>query len=235
MLKTITGLYGHKLSALDGEIGHVRDFFFDDKAWMIRYLVADTGSWMEGRLVLLAPHSFGPLDLTAGELKINLTRSQIERSPSIDSHKPVSRQYEIDYYRYYGWPVYWDGGGMAGLRGYPIKSTPAKAEIDEHLHVDSRNEKHLRSLRAVTGYNISAIDGLAGVVSGIMVDGIAFSIHAIVVDAGHWYAGKTVLISVEDIESISYEDSKIFVNLTKAEIKAAAAGGIAAHAMPSGG
>ncbi len=50
--------YGHKLAALDGEIGSVKDFYFDDKTWTIRYLVADTEPWLPERLVLLYPHAF---------------------------------------------------------------------------------------------------------------------------------------------------------------------------------
>jgi hypothetical protein len=235
MLKNIKELYGHKLNAMDGEIGRVRDFFFDDRSWAIRYLVADTGSWMEGKMVLLAPHSFGRLNQGANELDIKLTRSQIESSPPIDAHKPVSRQYEIDYYRYYGWPVYWDGGGMTGLRGYPIESTPARARIDEQLHIGSRNEGHLRSLNAITGYYIHATDGLIGSVSALMVDDSVWAVRDFVVDAGHWYAGREILISTGNIESISYEDSKVFVNLTKADIQATAANEVAAHATPIGG
>ena len=53
MLQNIKNLYGDKLAALDGDIGHLKDFYFDDESWAIRYLVADTGSWLTGRLVLL--------------------------------------------------------------------------------------------------------------------------------------------------------------------------------------
>ena len=55
---------------------------------------------------------------------MNLTRKQIEDSPSIDSHKPVSRQYEEEYYRYYGWPYYWQGDGLWGMSGFPILELP---------------------------------------------------------------------------------------------------------------
>ena len=51
-------LYGKKLGATDGDIGHVEDFYFDDKTWVVRYLVANTGSWLVGRQVLLTPHAF---------------------------------------------------------------------------------------------------------------------------------------------------------------------------------
>jgi len=42
MLRSIKQLYGDKLGASDGDIGHVKDFYFDDQSWVVRYLVADT-------------------------------------------------------------------------------------------------------------------------------------------------------------------------------------------------
>ncbi|MES1194358.1 MAG: PRC-barrel domain-containing protein, partial [Opitutus sp.] len=57
MLQNIKELYGSKLAASDGEIGHVKDFYFDDHTWVVRYVVADTGTWLSGRLVLLSPHA----------------------------------------------------------------------------------------------------------------------------------------------------------------------------------
>ena len=59
MLQNIKELYGHKLAALDGDIGHVKDFYFDDTTWAVRYLVADTGSWLTERLVPLTHHALG--------------------------------------------------------------------------------------------------------------------------------------------------------------------------------
>src|SRR5579862_8544182 len=109
MIQSIKQLYGAKLGAVDGEIGHVKDFYFDDQNWAVRYLVADTGSWLPGRQVLLSPHALGRLGPGEKVLHVNLTRNQIEKSPSIESHKPVSRQHEEDYYQYYGWPYYWQG------------------------------------------------------------------------------------------------------------------------------
>jgi hypothetical protein len=48
MLQSIKHLYGNKLGASAGDIGHVKDFYFDDLNWTIRYLVADTGTWLPG-------------------------------------------------------------------------------------------------------------------------------------------------------------------------------------------
>ena len=90
MLRNIKQLYGEKLRASDGEIGHVKDFYFDDQKWVIRYVVVNTGSWLSGRLVLIAPDAFGNLDQHGSLLLVNLTRQQIENSPPIELHMPVS-------------------------------------------------------------------------------------------------------------------------------------------------
>ena len=52
-------LYRKKLRESDGDIGHVKDFYFNDQQWVIRYVIADTGSWLPGRLVLISPYAFG--------------------------------------------------------------------------------------------------------------------------------------------------------------------------------
>jgi sporulation protein YlmC with PRC-barrel domain len=219
MLQNLKELYGNKLAASDGEIGQVEDFYFDDKTWAVRYLVANTGTWLSGRQVLLSPHAFGRWDRDMKSLLVNLTRKQIENSPSIESHRPVSRQYEEEYYRYYGWPAYWDGGGMWGIGEYPVVlPPPTKQEIEAHQH-HRRDDKHLRSTHAVTGYHIQATDGAIGRVTGFMVDDKSWAIRELVVESGHWYSGKEILISPSKIERISYDESKVFVNLPRADIQ----------------
>ena len=222
MLQNIKDLFGEKLAASDGDIGHVKDFYFDDKTWVVRYLVVDTGSWLTGRQVLLSPHALGKWDREKKTLQVNLHKKQIENSPSIESHKPVSRQYEIDYYRYYGWPAYWEGGGMWGLGGFPMVLPPSKDELEALQPFRHRDDKHLQSMKAVTGYALQARDGAIGTVSGLMVDDKSWAIRELVVEAGHWYPGKEILIACAKIERISYEESKVFVSLTKADLQQAA-------------
>lgn len=219
MLQNLKELYGHKLAASDGDIGHVKDFYFDDQTWVIRYLVVDTGSWLSGRQVLLTPHALGRLDREEQTLHVKLDKKQIEESPSIESHKPVSRQYEIEYYRYYGWPAYWEGGAMWGFGGYPVVLPPSRDEMEALQQFRHRDDKHLQSTKAVTGYAIQALDGAIGSVHGFMVDDKSWAIRELVVETGHWYSGKEILISSGKIERISYEASKVFVSLTKADIQ----------------
>jgi uncharacterized protein YrrD len=219
MLQKLSKLYGNKLAASDGDLGHVKDFYFDDNTWAIRYLVADTGSWLTGRQVLLSPHAFGRLDQDGMILHVTLSRKQIEDSPSIDSQKPVSRQYEVAYYGYYGWPPYWAGTSMWGLSNYPMVMPLSTDEVETHPQYHHREDTHLRSTRAVTGYDIQAADGMIGHVSGFLVDDRSWAIRELVVETGHWFSGKEILISPSKIDRISYAESKVFVKLTKADIQ----------------
>ncbi|MCE0498173.1 MAG: PRC-barrel domain-containing protein [Methylacidiphilales bacterium] len=219
MLQNIKELYGNKLVALDGEIGLVKDFYFNDKTWMIRYLVADTEPWLPERLVLLSPHAFGQWDEHEKSLRVKLSKKQIENSPPLESHIPVSRQYEIAYHRYYGWPSYWDASGLRAPAGYPEVPSPSKDDIEGHLPLYLRKDKHLRSTQAVTGYHIQTVDGAIGRVSGFLADDHSWAIRDLVVESGHWYRGKEILISPSKIERISYEESKVFVNLTVTDIQ----------------
>jgi len=219
MLQNITQLNGHKLAASDGEIGHIRDFYFDDQTWAVRYLVADTGNWLNGRLVLIARHALSRLGADGKNLAVNLTRSQVEASPAFDSHRPVSRQYEEEYFRYYGWPVYWMGDGYGGLGGSPGVVPVPKADAQSHHGHNQKNDLHLRSTLSIMGYQIQATDGPIGTVCDYMVDDHSWILHELVVEAGHWYAGRKILIGTDKIERISYEESKVYVRLTKADIQ----------------
>lgn len=219
MLLNLKRISGHKLAASDGEIGHVKDFYFDDKSWAVRYLVADTGSWLTGRQVLLSPYSFGRFDADGEMLQVNLTKKQIENSPSIDAHRPVSRQYEENYYSYYGYPVYWQGGEMWGSADYPGMLPAISPAALRQYEYPKWDDVHLRSSKTVTGYDIEANDGSLGSVSGFVVDDKRWVIRELAVEAGHWYSGKEILILTNKVTRISHKDSKVFVDVTKADIE----------------
>jgi uncharacterized protein YrrD len=214
MLHSIQQRYGEKLRATDGEIGNVRDFYFDDKNWAVRYLVADTGGWLSGRLVLISPHAFGHLYPNGKVLLVNLTREQIEKSPSIDEHKPVSRQHEEEYHRHYGYPYYAESWPLWGLADYPVVVPPPPPTAAEKQGADS----HLRSARVVKGYKVEASDGIIGEVADFLIDGRTWVLREIVIESGHWYSGKEIRVPTEKIARISYADSTVYVNSTKAAI-----------------
>jgi uncharacterized protein YrrD len=222
ILRSVRQLYGEKLGTAEGAIGHVKDFYFDDEHWTVRYVVADTAAWLPGRLVLISPHAFGSLYQDGDCLLVNLTRQQIENSPAVGSHKPVSRKYEEEYYRYYGWPTYWEGAGMWGMGGFPVAPPPHLMPIVEQArggHSVNGDEPRLRSTKALTGYHIQTSEGAIGHVTDFMIDDESWAIRHVVVETGHWFFGKEIVVSPTQIQRISYEESKVFVNVTKESLQ----------------
>ena len=66
----------HKLDSLDGKIGKVKDFYFDDQYWTIRYLVADTGGWLSDRQVLISPYALVAVVGEDQHIAVDLTKRQ---------------------------------------------------------------------------------------------------------------------------------------------------------------
>jgi hypothetical protein len=238
MLRSADALKGFTIQATDGNIGHVKDIYFDDEGWAVRYLVVDTGNWLMGRKVLITPMFIDKPDWDNKLLKLSITTKQVRDSPDIDTEKPVSRQHEHDYLGYYGYPIYWGGRGMWGAGIYPGAMIPGHPDHVEAHSTDSepvrtgsekygsdRNHKddsHLRSAKAVTGYHIEASDGEIGHLSDMLVDDETWAIRYLIVDTSNWWLGHKVLISPLWIETLHWVESLIKVNLSREAIQKSA-------------
>jgi uncharacterized protein YrrD len=216
MLHKAKTLRGYKLHSLDGEIGKVEEFYFDDHHWAIRYLVTDTENWLTGRQVLISPYALIAVNRKEQYISVDLTKKQIEDSPSLDSDKPVSRQFEEAYYEYYEWPMYWTGSYMWGFHPHIVRD-PEKRRASNPG--GKAWDPHLRSTHDVTGHHIQAADGEIGHVEDFIIDDQNWAIRYLVVDTRNWWPGKKVLISPRWIERVSWSESKVFVNLPRESIK----------------
>jgi hypothetical protein len=219
MLKSVKEITGYVLNTEDGKIGRSKDFLFDDELWIIRYMVADTGKWLPGKKVLISPISLGETDWSLKLFQVHLKRQQIEEAPPLDEHAPVSRQYEIEYHEYFGYPPYWVGTEAWGVHGYPIPlAAEKKKEFVEHKQKD--NDPHLRSTKEVTGYHIEATDDDMGHVEDFIINDKSWTIRYVVVDTRNWLpGGRKVLISPAWIESIDWPQNKMKVDLSTEQIK----------------
>ena len=216
MLSKAKTLKGYKLHSLDGEIGKVKEFYFDDRHWTIRYLVADTGNWLPGRQVLISPYALVAVVKEEQDIGINLTKKQIEDSPSLDSDRPVSRQFEEAYYGYYEWPMYWSGPYMWGSYPYLARD---RGQWKIPTEAGKAWDPHLRSTRAVSGYHIQVLDGEIGHVEDFIIDDETWAIRYLIINTGNWWPGKKVLVSPQWIERVSWSESKVFFNLSRDTIK----------------
>lgn len=116
MQRSVKQLEDCSVGASDGELGTVNDVYSDDERWTIRYMVVKAGGWLSGRKVLISPSAVREVAWADHVMHVSLTKQQVRDSPSIDTDKPVSRQHEIDYYNYYGYPNYWEGGSLGPWR-----------------------------------------------------------------------------------------------------------------------
>jgi hypothetical protein len=216
MLNKAGTLTGYKLESRDGEIGKVKEFYFDDRHWTIRYLVADTGNWLTGRQVLISPYALVGVVPENHHIQINLTKKQIEDSPSLDNDKPVSRQFEQAYYGYHGWPTYWGGPSMWGPYPYIVRDPEKWRRLNQG---GKAWDPHLRSIYGVSGHHIQALDGEIGHIADFIIDDGTWAIRYLIIDTHNWWPGKKVLISPQWIESVSWGERKVFLNLSRDAIK----------------
>ncbi len=235
MLRSAKDLEKFAIRATDGLIGHVKDFYFDDQAWGIRYLVVETGAWLLSRKVLISPLAIGQAGWTDKILPVSITKEQVKNSPDIDTDKPVSRQHEMQYLAYYRYPFYWAGEGLfaqgdypgstlAGLssRGSDAGYREAQAQVDRAMAQAERREDgdpHLRSAKAIMDYHIEATDGGIGHVRDLLVDEETWAIRYLVVNTSAWWFGHQVLIAPQWIHDMSWLNATVSVKLTRQTVK----------------
>lgn len=234
MLRNINDLYGFSLAALDGPIGEIRDCYFDDQTWTIRFIVVKTGPWLRGRKVLISPIAITALDWAAKTLSASVTQARVKSSPEIDTSKPVSRQHKLEQFGYYGYPFYWGEGQLWGggprpgtsLAGYGSvklptapQATTAFVDAQVALHRDRGDDPHLRSCRAIEKYHIHAADGDIGHVDSLLVEDETWAIRYLVVTTSDWWLGHQTLVAPPWITDISWLDATVSVDLMRQAIK----------------
>jgi len=218
MLRSLQEILGYRLDATGGKMGLVEDFYFDDREWVVRYLVADTANWLPGRRVLISPASVGEPDWNAQKVPISLSKEQIEQSPSIGVDKPVSRQHEAALAGYYDWPTYWAPLGMPTVGIIPPREAPSRQQPKESA--TEHRDIHLRSFSEVTGYQIHASDGQIGHVHDFIAQTDDWVIRYLGVDTRKWLPGRKVLLSPDWIDRISYTRGEVLVAVNRQAVKA---------------
>ena len=236
MLRSLQDLENYEIGATDGGIGHVKDFYFDDHTWVVRYLVVETGNWLLSRKVLISPISIHHPDWANKLLPVSITQEQVRNSPEMDTQKPVSRQNEMQYLAYYGYPYYWEGDGLWGSGMYPYAMSPQntgfsangidretfRKEIATQVHaLHEKEDPNLRSCQAVIGHRIHATDGEIGHVAALLVDEETWAIRYFVIDTSNWWVGHQVLVAPQWITNVSWTDQSVIVGLTRESVRTA--------------
>jgi hypothetical protein len=205
MLHELKALIGSPVIAIDGEIGKIRSFLFDDQSWTVLYLVVDVGGWLKRRDVVLAIAALEQPDWVNRTFHVRLTKEQVRDSPDIDSEMPVSLQQELAMREYFGRLACW-ADSESGMSSIPTGiKYPVRTE----------GNPHLRSTSDMLDYEVWATDGDFGRLEGFVVDEACWHLGYLDVKAGSWLQERSVLIPTRWARSVSWADHRIYLHHTR--------------------
>lgn len=224
MLLSINALRSYSIQATDGEIGECYDLLFDDRFWTTRFIAVDTHPWLPlSHKVLISPVSIVEVDAQNEQIKVDLSREQVKSAPSTDTNQPVSREFEREYFNYFGFGHYWVGPGAWGEYAYPtdlVDSPQKSAKETEQKSADMEDANHLRSVRELRDYMIAGVDKSQGHVFDFVVDTYTWSIDYLIIDTRDWLpGGRKVFMLPSQFEEISWADQALKTDLSVEAIK----------------
>ncbi len=222
MLWNASALHGYSIDATDGTLGSASDLLFADDNWRIRWLVVDTGHWLPGRKILLHPSALGRPDAALRRLPVKLTKAQVRDGPTISADEPVSQQMQAHLYDYYGWDPSWTithSGRASPLVGQPYHARLEPQDRGTAGSLPEGGDPRLRSIAAITGYHIRAIDGEIGHVEDLLVEDVGWDIWYLVVDTRNWWPGNKVLIAPRAIGEIDWSGRLVRLEVGRQNVR----------------
>jgi hypothetical protein len=222
MLLRLKKLQDLPIDASDGEIGTIRDVYFDDRQWTARYLAVETGFRLGSRKVLISTMSVQSIDWMRNRVQAALTRKQVAASPPIESDNPVSRRHERQLFDHYGYPYYWTGPYLWGAGSHPfIPAPPVRPGADSPgKNGEAPGDPHLRRAREVRGYRIETTDDSVGQVEDFLVDSENWEIRYLVIDTRNWLPGRRVVIPPKWITGVDWGKRVVNVDVSPGIVQA---------------
>jgi hypothetical protein len=140
----------------------------------------------------------------------------------------------MDNLAYYGYPAYWDGAALWGEVVLPwmLRAGPAAIDASNTRRVASErseararvsralaDDPRLRSCNAVTGYHVQATDGEIGHLASLLVDDETWAVRFLIVKTSNWWLGYRVMIPVNAVDRVSWDEEMVMVELSRQQIK----------------
>jgi hypothetical protein len=210
-------MIGCDVKASNEFVGKVKDFYFDDHAWNVCYVVVDVGTWLKGRKVLVSPGEVSSIPNGQDtSLRLRLSADDVRKCPGIESDLPVSLQKErIDLKSYPIMAPPWP------LLGVPVRPVfPVRGGEGEETCGGRKGDPFLRSVREVINYRLLSSDEKRfGHVSDFIVNTDGWIIRYLVVDTRYWLPGKQVLIAPLWLGRIDWTNALVYVRLPFEDVK----------------
>ena len=211
--------HGFTMQALDGKVGIIKETLFDEDAWVIRYLVVDSGDWLDNSEILIAPMSVVRLDWSKSTAYIELTTAQIRESPGIGVTRPILRTDEAEFLDHYGYTHYWTGL-PSGMPASSSDASPASAARRDLAEQDlAQVASHLHSSLEAIGCAVRTSDETDGQIEDLRFDDQGWGIAFLVIDPHDWSAESSVLVSPSRVERVDWEEGLVALSMTRAELE----------------
>lgn len=222
MFISLKSIIGHKVVAIDGELGIVSDLLFSEKNGAIRYFVIDPQRWNPlSQRVLISPVSVYYINVENKQVFLSITQEQVKSSPGVEEHETVSRHFEAKLYQHYGYGYYWMGTDLWGISSDPMM---LKGSINDDQQTDSETieaDIDLRSVNEVTRYSCTAADESQHGFADIITNTRRWSIPYFVVDIeAELLHNNLAVVKWQAIDKISWKSQSVSIKLNKHQLSA---------------
>ena len=213
MMRKGTALYNRPIRALDGELGKVHEFYFDDRLWQIRYLVVELGTWIKSRRVLISPLALAAFD--GDQLTVQLTKSDIGNCPESETDKPVSLQQSERAETLFAMSQPFGGLGGGGASALPLVARHTLGDPER----GTRWNRHLRSSRAVARYVLLADEGECGGIENFLIDDRTWTIRFLVIKPSLRRNPALRLLGTAMVSGIRWEQESVDIGCSRADVE----------------
>ncbi|ETZ19570.1 hypothetical protein [Pedobacter sp. V48] len=212
MLKSIQHLIGSSVKAKDGKFGVIKDIYFDDNTWNVRYLIVEARWWLLKHQWVISPFTVLQTGLTESSIQVTLTNKEIRQYPVEEASIPVSKQEEESLFNHHSWPDY--SSRSMFDENLPRSFHSLRSEDKDQEYGDP----HLRSFTHVRDYTVSNSDGFLGEVEDFLVDTVSWKISNLVIQ--HFFDPEEFnLIPVKKVRSINWDNFQLEIDLASGELE----------------
>ena len=224
MMVSYKQLRGFSIKAKDGTAGHVKDIYFDDGDWRIRYIVDENGVGAH-RDTLVNREWIKEADPGEKMVELNATRQQLSLKRKSGETKVLAKEEPKRSTAQAAWELLFKQlfpasfpDSITGEKRLPMPA-PWMLEIGPSLEKPVP-QSNLQSAFDVIGYRVSTNDGKLGYVEDFIIDSKDWTVRFLVINVARGLNGKRILVSTEWVDWVSWKQHKISISADKETLSA---------------
>jgi len=224
MMVSYKQLRGFSIKTKDGTAGHVKDFYFDDDNWQIRYIVDENGVGAH-RETLVDREWIKEADPGEKQLELTATRQQLDLKRKLDETNVLAKDMPKRSTAQAAWELLFKQlfpasfpDSLSGETRMPMPA-PWMLEVGPSLEKPVP-QSNLQSAFDVIGYRVSTNDGKLGYVEDFIVDSKNWTVSFLVINVARGLDGKRILVSTEWVDWVSWKQHRISISADKETLRA---------------